>query len=119
MSLSGLHLPPGPITLEVSGDPSATATYLLRIDATTAPAADFESEPNDDPQTATAITGLSIRGQFAADDRDTFKVTTTGVPQLWQVDVTGHGHHGPALGVPRHHGARATGMSRPIARAPT
>ncbi len=44
---AGAHHPGGE-----SGDPSASATYLLRIDATTAPAADFESEPNDDPQTA-------------------------------------------------------------------
>ncbi len=57
VSLSGLHLPPGPITLEVSGDPSSTATYLLRIDATTAPAVDFESEPNDTPQVASVIVG--------------------------------------------------------------
>ncbi len=90
-SLAGLHLQPGPVLLEVSGDPSASSTYLLRIDATTAPAADFESEPNDDPSTASAMTGQSIRGQFASDDRDTFQFTTTGVPQLWQVDATGTG----------------------------
>ena len=94
VSLSGLHLPPGPFTLEVDGDPSATATYLLRIDATTAPAVDFESEPNDAPQTASVIAGLTVRGQFAADDQDTFRVTTTGEPQLWQVDVTGTGISG-------------------------
>ena len=91
VSLSGLHLQPGPITIEVSGDPSATSSYLLRIDATTAPAADFESEPNDDPRTASVVSGLTMRGQFATDDRDTFQVTTTGVPQLWQVDLTGTG----------------------------
>ena len=33
----------------------ADSTYLLRVDATTAPAADFEAEPNDEPRTASLV----------------------------------------------------------------
>ncbi len=91
VSLSGLHLSPGVAMLEVSGDPSDGSVYLLRVDPTTAPAADFESEPNDMPSTASAVSGLTMHGHLATDDRDTFLVTTTGEPQLWQVDVTGTG----------------------------
>ena len=91
VSLSGLHLSPGVAMLEVSGDPSDGSVYLLRVDPTTSPAADFESEPNDTPSTASAVSGLTMHGHLATDDRDTFLVTTTGEPQLWQVDVTGTG----------------------------
>ncbi len=92
VALSGLHLPPGIVTLSVNGDPADDATYLLRIDSTTVPATDFEYEPNDTPLTASPVIGDTVSGQLAArDDRDTFRVTTTGEPQLWQVDVTGTG----------------------------
>ena len=91
VSLSGLRLPPGVVTLDVSGDPSADSTYLLRIDTTTAPAADFETEPNDDARTASVVVDQAIRGVFTEQDYDFYRVTTTGEPQLWQVDATGSG----------------------------
>jgi len=91
VSLSGLRLAPGTVTLSVSGDPSASSPYLLRVDSTTAPAADFEAEPNDDTRTASIVVDQAIRAQFGPQDYDFFRVTTTGEPQLWQVDVTGTG----------------------------
>jgi len=90
-ALTGLRLPPGVATLKVSGDASDSASYLLRVDTTTAPSADFETEPNDDPARASAVEGTTMRGQLGDSDRDTFRVSTTGAPQLWQVDVAGTG----------------------------
>jgi len=90
-ALTGLHLRPGPITLLVRGDPSDESSYLIRIDATSAPAADFESEPNDSPGTASVVGSGAFRGRLGAADTDHLRVTTTGEPQLWQVDVTGSG----------------------------
>ena len=90
-ALTGLHLQAGPIKLLVSGDPSDDSTYLMRIDATSTPAADFESEPNDSPGTASVVGAGAFRARLGAPDTDHLRVTTTGEPQLWQLDVTGSG----------------------------
>jgi len=90
--LTGLHLRPGRYLIEVSGDPAPWSRYLLRVDPTSAAAPDFEAEPNDDNDRATAMDVTSaMAGRSSGGDDDHFQVTVTGEPQLWQLDVTGTG----------------------------
>ena len=70
--------------------PDFVEGYLLRVDKSTAPAPDFETEPNDDPTFATAFDpSVIMRGRGAAGDRDLFRVTVTGQPQLWEAEARG------------------------------
>ncbi|MBX3030830.1 MAG: VWA domain-containing protein [Chloroflexi bacterium] len=91
VALSGLRLAPGDYLLDIDGDPAPFSPYLLRIDATTAAATDFESEPNDQLERATPMTaGEPMHGAFGVNDPDMFRVHVDGdTAQLWQVDVTG------------------------------
>lgn len=88
--LGNLLLPSGDYTIDITGDPSLTDFYLLRVDATSAPAPDFETEPNDSTAFASAWDpAVVMRGRLSASDDDYFRLTVTGTPQLWQLDATG------------------------------
>ncbi|MBX3030829.1 MAG: VWA domain-containing protein [Chloroflexi bacterium] len=92
VSIDGLTLPVGQYVIAVSGQPAPFSMYLLRVDMTTAPAPDFETEPNDDIPNATRMRATDpMRGRFGIGDRDVFRVTVTGEAQLWQLDATGPG----------------------------
>jgi hypothetical protein len=84
--LENLLLRPGEHTLEVSGRPDPADPYLMRVDVTSAPAADFEAEPNDDYATATDLDpDLGMRGRGGDEDADHFHLHTEGEPQLWSM----------------------------------
>ena len=88
--LGNLLLPAGNYTIAITGDPSLTDFYLLRVDATSAPAPDFETEPNDSIAFASAWDpAVVMRGRLSAGDADYFRITVAGTPQLWQLDATG------------------------------
>ncbi len=62
----------------------------MRLDPTSAPAPDFETEPNDTPLTARAFDADTVmRGRFDPGDTDLFRVRVGERRGLWQVDLTG------------------------------
>jgi hypothetical protein len=90
VSLTGLLLSAGRHTFELQGAEDAADLYRLRVDTTSAAAADFESEPNDDTGRADPIDpALGMRARGHREDKDVFRLRTDGEPQLWQVDVAG------------------------------
>lgn len=90
VALSNLLLPVGEYLLRVTGDADPDAGYLLRVDTTSAPVADYETEPNDTPATATRFdAGLVMRGRSTDGDADVYRLTVGGEPQLWQVEARG------------------------------
>jgi Mg-chelatase subunit ChlD len=89
-AMANLFLPVGDYVLEIRGDPDPNSYYVLRVDQTSAPAPDFETEPNDTPVTATPWTaGVVMRGRQMPGDVDYFKLTVAGAPQLWELTATG------------------------------
>ena len=88
--LGNLLLPAGNYTIAVTGDPSLRDLYLLRVDTTSAPAPDFETEPNDSAALGSAWDpAVVMRGRMSVGDSDFFRVSVAGTPQLWQLDATG------------------------------
>lgn len=88
--LSSLLLPVGEYFVRVTGEAAPDAGYMMRLDVTSAPIADYESEPNDTPATATRFdAALVMRGRAEDGDADTYRLTVTGEPQLWQVEARG------------------------------
>ena len=89
-ALEGLLLQPGSYLITVTGEASPSDTYALRVDATSSPAPDFETEPDDTPATAVRMAPTTVmRGLALSGDPDVFRVVTTGDPQAWTVQVTG------------------------------
>ena len=87
-SLPGLLLQPAEYLLAVSGVASPEDPYYLRVDTSVAPVPGFETEPNDTPDLATAMTPeASLSGRL--DDPDHVRVHIEGEPQLWQVEARG------------------------------
>jgi Mg-chelatase subunit ChlD len=85
-------LVPGDVLVSVSGPPEPDDPYVLRVDATTLPSPGWETEPNDDPETANPIPADGVmQGSGGAEDADVLATTADGDPQLWRVDVTGTG----------------------------
>ncbi len=90
--LPDLLLPAGRYLLTVLGTASPSDRYHLLLDQTSAPAPDFETEPNDLAWMATSFdASTTMRGRTAAGDDDFYRVRVTGPPQLWRADVTGSG----------------------------
>ena len=102
VSLAGLLLAPGSYLVAVSGDPDippapdtlvgegAMGGYVLRVDRSTPPAPDFETEPNDSPVVASPFDPATVmHGRGVAGDRDVIRFTVEGEPQLWQAEATG------------------------------
>jgi hypothetical protein len=90
IALRNLLLSPGEYLVTVSGEPALDDPYVLRIDPTSAPRPDFETEPNGTPDSATPFTaGTTMRGRLDASESDVFRVRVEGVPQLWEADATG------------------------------
>ena len=102
VSLAGLLLAPGSYLVAVTGDPdvpSAPGTpigdgalggYVLRVDRSTPPAPDYETEPNDSPVVASPFDPATVmHGRGVAGDRDVLRFTVEGEPQLWQAEATG------------------------------
>ena len=89
-ALANLFLPVGDYRLEIRGDPDPADYYVLRVDRTSAPAPDFETEPNDTAVTASPWTaGVVMRGRQMPGDVDYFRLTVSGAPQLWELTATG------------------------------
>ena len=87
-SLPGLLLQPAEYLLAVTGVASPEDPYYLRVDTSVAPLPGFETEPNDTPDLATAMTPeASLSGRL--DDPDHVRVHIDGAPQLWQVEARG------------------------------
>jgi hypothetical protein len=90
VAMPGFLLPPGSYAIVVSGTESAADPFYLRVDGTSAPAPDYEVEPNDTPALATPMeAATTMRARLHPLDTDMFRVRTDGEPQLWQVDVGG------------------------------
>ena len=91
VALQDLLLPAATYTVEVTGDPSPSDEYLLRVDTTTAPAVDFETEPNDQATTASAWdSSVVMRGRAINNDADFYRVHVSGsTAQLWELDAVG------------------------------
>jgi hypothetical protein len=90
--LSNLSLEAGDYTIEVSGDEDLVDRYRLAVAEAGMVVADGEVEPNDDPATASAFDpGLVLRGRSANEDRDYYRITVAGEPQVWRLDATGTG----------------------------
>ena len=89
-ALRSLVLAPGEYLVTVSGDADADRPYVLRLDATADPVADFEQEPNDDPTVATRFDpSIVMRALGGVGDTDVFSLDVTGDPQLWEVRMSG------------------------------
>jgi len=81
--LANLLLAPGEYLVRVAGEADPDAGYVLRVDATSAPVADYETEPNDTPATATRFdAALVMRGRSIDGDADLYRLTVGGEPQL-------------------------------------
>ncbi|MFN8620889.1 MAG: VWA domain-containing protein [Chloroflexota bacterium] len=92
VALRSLDLRPGTYALRITGDASPDHGYVLRIDETASPAADFEAEPNDAPLLATAWdSSITMHGLGSGDDTDVFRLAVAGEPQLWEIRVQGTG----------------------------
>ena len=90
--LANLLLAPGDYGVAISGAAAPDDHYLLRVDPTSAPAADFEAEPNDTLPTASAMeVEATTRGRLTGNEIDFFRFTITGMPQLWRIEVDGPG----------------------------
>lgn len=87
--LSDLLLPVGDYLIRVNGEADLDAPYVLRIDRTSAPAADFETEPNDTPGTADRFDASVVMRGRAIGESDMYRLEVTGEPQLWQVEARG------------------------------
>ena len=89
-ALQDLSLQPGSYLITVTGEASLLDSYTLRIDSTSSPAPDFETEPNDTPATAVPMAPTTaMRGAALSGDPDVFRVVTAGDAQAWTVQVTG------------------------------
>jgi hypothetical protein len=89
VALPSLGLDAGQYLLEVDGEPDEEP-YAIRIDRAGARPRDFEAEPNDSTASATALDpAILMRGRLAPDDRDYFRATITGSPQLWRLEAEG------------------------------
>jgi hypothetical protein len=74
----------------LSGDASLDDPYLLRIDTTSPPVADFETEPNDQITVASTLDPtITMRGVLDRAADDYFRIPISGDPQLWLVTVEG------------------------------
>ncbi len=80
-----------PLFAAVSGteDPKNPYTLTARISGTFNDG--DEREPNDTPATANLLDGKPVRGRFAGEDIDMFRLVVSGAPQLWRVDAKGDG----------------------------
>ena len=91
-ALSNLFLPKGTYYLKVTGDQNLSDPYLLRLDATAAPQATFETEPNDAVDLASPLEpNTEMRGRFNGLETDNYRINVTGDPQIWQLTVDGEG----------------------------
>jgi hypothetical protein len=88
--IDGLFLRAGAYVVTVTGDRDPSAIYALRVDGTSPPAPDFETEPNDTPDTATPMTPSTVmRGRATHGDVDVYRVTVTGNSQVWTAQLAG------------------------------
>jgi len=91
-ALANILLPRGEYLIRVSGDPDPANQYILRFDVTTPPANNFESEPNDTEELAATLDPtVPMSGRYDGTEYDVYRFTTTGDPQLWDVEITGTG----------------------------
>lgn len=96
--MSSLDLTAGAYWLEVTGIPSPSTRYELRVSAGDARSADAESEPNDDDQTADVWdSALPMRGTARDRDTDVYRVQVPlGTPHRWRLTVLGTRLDAPA-----------------------
>ncbi|HYI25543.1 MAG TPA: hypothetical protein VD767_09055, partial [Thermomicrobiales bacterium] len=93
LSLNDLVLQESTWLLRISGEVDAANPYVLKIDITGEPVAGFEAEPNDDVALATPLRpdgdAFTGSGRMVEGDVDLFRMTVSGEPQLWAIEVTG------------------------------
>ncbi len=89
-TLQDLLLQPGRYLISVSGDASPADTYGLRLDATSKPAPDFETEPDDSPTSAVPMAPTTVmHGVAVGGDPDVYRVTATEPARTWTLRVSG------------------------------
>jgi hypothetical protein len=89
-ALANVLLRRGHYLIRVSGTTDPADRYVLRLDVTSAPTPEFETEPNDTELLAAALDPATpIRGYFDGIDTDAYRFEVEGEPQLWEVIVTG------------------------------
>ena len=88
--LQNLRLPAGEHIVSVRADEASETPYYLRVDVTTLPAPDFELEPNDSADLATATSAdVEMRGRVSGGDIDVYRLAVGGELGLWSVDAVG------------------------------
>ncbi|CAN5597547.1 hypothetical protein BH24CHL9_BH24CHL9_09560 [soil metagenome] len=90
IALRDLALEPGRHVVEVSGYRDVDADYTIGVAAIGSRRRDYETEPNDDPATASAFdVSLGISGRSTSSDPDFFRATIEGDLQLWEIVASG------------------------------
>ena len=93
LAINDLVLTAGTYFLRVTGQPDPTIPYVLKVDVTGEAIASFEAEPNDVLARATTMVpegdGFVSAGRLAVADYDYFRISVTGEPQLWLIEITG------------------------------
>ncbi len=92
VTLADLSPAPGDYVVAVSGDADPSEHYTLAWIITGRAAPARENEPNDTHLTASPLDAQNrTQGRFTGDDKDIYRLTVTGKPQLWRIQVTGDG----------------------------
>lgn len=88
--LQNLRLPAEEHLVSVRADEASEVPYYLRVDVTSPPAPDFEVEPNDSADLATAMSAdVEMRGRVSLGDIDVYRLAVGGELGLWSVDAVG------------------------------
>lgn len=90
--LAGLSLPAGRYGILVSGRTDPSQPYTVTASVTGEQVAGTEAEPNDSAKTATPFAARQVMtGHLVPGDKDYYRFTVQGAPQLWTVSATGRG----------------------------
>ena len=91
-TLTDLALTPGDYYVTLRNKLSTATEYTLAFEEVGELVEQRESEPNDLLLHATPLgETTTIQGRFAGYEDDYYRLTVTGAPQLWRVQVTGDG----------------------------
>lgn len=90
--LVDLALAPGEYAISVRDSQNQANRYVLKFKPTGAASADLEAEPNDLVTWASPLNHANaLRGRLVGSESDFLRLTVTGAPQLWRVQVAGDG----------------------------
>ncbi|MGI8483168.1 MAG: hypothetical protein ACR2OU_02765, partial [Thermomicrobiales bacterium] len=95
-AMHDLVLASGSYAVGINGTVDHDHPYTIRIAFEEKAAAGFEAEPNNTQALASAMVpgeggSFAGSGRLASNDRDVFRFTVTGEPQLWLIGVKGTG----------------------------